>query len=411
MLSLPIRLGYKYFRSKKGGLISLTSGIAITALAIAVSVLIIVMSVMNGLEKELEDRILGVVPHVLIQSNKPINEYDSIINTLDQNPLVKVAAPYIQLQALASYKNKSRGIMLTGIDTLKENEMSILPKYIIDGSLESLNSGNNIVLGNWLASYLGVTIGDTLTITTTSIRTSFIGSFPRSINLTISGIYELKAELDQSLVIISHELAQLIDNKQEATQSIRVRVDNLLEAQTIANEIALNLSSEEQYFVGSSWKRTHGTLFRAVQMEKLITTLLLFLIVIVASFIILSTVIMTVKSKEREVGILKTIGAKNNQLISIFVIQGALISIIGIILGVVLGLIGAVNVDNLVAFIESILQRNLLDQYFINYFPYSIDGMQIMWICLISFLLSLLATLIPAFKVSKLDPSEILRYE
>lgn len=152
MLSLPIRLGYKYFRSKKGGLISLTSGIAITALAIAVSVLIIVMSVMNGLEKELEDRILGVVPHVLIQSNKPINEYDSIINTLDQNPLVKVAAPYIQLQALASYKNKSRGIMLTGIDTLKENEMSILPKYIIDGSLESLNRGNNIVLGNWLAS-------------------------------------------------------------------------------------------------------------------------------------------------------------------------------------------------------------------------------------------------------------------
>ena len=146
-------------------------------------------------------------------------------------------------------------------------------------------------------------------------------------------------------------------------------------------------------------------------MEKLITSLLLFLIVIVASFIILSTVMMTVKSKEREVGILKTIGATNKQLIYIFIFQGSLISFIGIVFGVILGLIGTLNVANLVEFIEYILQRNLLDQYFINYFPYSIDVVQIIWICVISFILSIIATLVPAFKVSKLDPGEILRYE
>ena len=411
MVSLPIRLGYKYFRSKKGALISLTSGIAIAALAIAVSVLIIVSSVMNGLEKELQDRILGVVPHVLIHSNEPIDNFTSLVNQLEDNPVVEAASPYIQLQALSSYGTKSRGIMLTGIDSSKERQMSILPDFIIAGTLDSINNGNNVVIGNWLASYLGVTIGDTITVTTTNIRTTFIGSFPRSINLQVTGIFELKAELDQSLVIISHNLAQVIDNKKDKTQSIRVKVDNLFEAQKIANDLAFNLSNESEYFVGSSWKRTHGTLFRAVQMEKLITTLLLFLIVIVASFIVLSTVIMTVKSKEREIGILKTIGATNKQLVLIFMFQGALISFAGIALGVIFGLIGTWNVANLISFIESILQRNLLDQYFINYFPYSIDIGQIVWICIISFLLSIIATLVPAYKVSKLDPGEILRYE
>ena len=411
MVSLPIRLGYKYFRSKKGALISLTSGIAISAMAIAISALIIVTSVMNGLEKELQDRILGVVPHVLIHSNEPIKDYENIISKLEADPLVQSASPYIQNQALISYGNKSRGVLLTGIDPLKEINMSILPDYVIKGSLYSINDGNNIIIGNWLASFLGVDVGDTITITTTNIRTSLIGSFPRSLNLTISGIFELKAELDQSLVIISHELAQIIDNKRGSTQSIRVKVDNLFKAQSIANELSLRLSSENQYYVGSSWKRTHGTLFRAIQMEKLITSLLLFLIVIVASFIILSTVMMTVKSKEREVGILKTIGATNKQLIYIFIFQGSLISFIGIVFGVILGLIGTLNVANLVEFIEYILQRNLLDQYFINYFPYSIDVVQIIWICVISFILSIIATLVPAFKVSKLDPGEILRYE
>ena len=404
MVSLPIRLGYKYFRSKKGALISLTSGIAISALAIAISALIIVTSVMNGLEKELQDRILGVVPHVLIHSNEPIEDYENIISKLENDTLVQSASPYIQNQALISYGNKSRGVLLTGIDPLKEANMSILPDYVIKGSLYSINDGNNIIIGNWLASFLGVAVGDTITITTTNIRTSLIGSFPRSINLTISGIFELKAELDQSLVIISHELAQIIDNKRGSTQSIRVKVDNLFEAQSIANELSLRLSSENQYYIGSSWKRTHGTLFRAIQMEKLITSLLLFLIVIVASFIILSTVMMTVKSKE-------TIGATNKQLIYIFIFQGSLISFIGIVFGVILGIIGTLNVANLIEFIEFILQRNLLDQYFINYFPYSIDIVQIIWICIISFILSIIATLVPAFKVSKLDPGEILRYE
>ena len=145
MVSLPIRLGYKYFRSKKGGLISLTSGIAIAALAIAVSALIIVTSVMNGLEKELQDRILGVVPHVLIHSDKPINNYEFLVDELQNDPLVVTASPYIQLQALASYGTKSRGIMLTGIDSSKEQDMSILPDFIIAGSLDSINNGNNIL--------------------------------------------------------------------------------------------------------------------------------------------------------------------------------------------------------------------------------------------------------------------------
>ena len=168
MVSLPIRLGYKYFRSKKGALISLTSGIAISALAIAISALIIVTSVMNGLEKELQDRILGVVPHVLIHSNEPIKDYENIISKLEADPLVQSASPYIQNQALISYGNKSRGVLLTGIDPLKEINMSILPDYVIKGSLYSINDGNNIIIGNWLASFLGVDVGDTICLLYTS---------------------------------------------------------------------------------------------------------------------------------------------------------------------------------------------------------------------------------------------------
>jgi len=407
VLKLPLRLAFKYFKSNKGGVFSFTSFLAITGLTIGVSSLIIVMSVMNGFEKELQDRILGVVPHAVIYSDEPINDYESLIDQLKLADGVEEAVPYISFQALITSNSISKGVSVNGIDVDHEDRVSILPDYMLYGSLEDLSKDNSIVIGSWLASYLGIFVGDSITITTSDIKSSIIGSYPRSINLQVVGIFELRAEIDQSLVLISHELAQKFKSLTDETLSIRLKTSNLF----LADQIAYLAIPDNTSLMSSSWKETHGTLFEAIQFEKLLISLMLFLIVAVASILVLSTIVMTVKSKEREVGILKTIGANNQQLVMIFFFQGLMVSFIGLLMGLLLGLLVTFNINNFITFLEGVMGRNLLEAYFINYFPYYIDYEQIGFICLISLIFSLLASLFPALRVTKLNPIEILRHE
>ena len=407
MFKLPLRLAFKYFKSNKGGIFSFTSFLAVTGLTIGVSSLIIVMSVMNGFEKELQDRILGVVPHAVVYSDEPIKNYDSLIDQLKLADGVEEAVPYISFQALITSNSISKGVSVNGIDVELEDRVSILPDYMLYGSLEDLNKDNSIVIGSWLASYLGIFVGDSITITTSDIKSSIIGSYPRSINLQVVGIFELRAEIDQSLVLISHELAQKFKSLNDETQSIRLKTSNLF----LADKIAYLAIPDNTGLKSSSWKETHGTLFEAIQFEKLLISLMLFLIVAVASILVLSTIVMTVKSKEREVGILKTIGANNQQLVMIFFFQGLMVSLIGLLMGLMLGLIVTFNINNFITFLEGVMGRNLLEAYFINYFPYYIDYEQIAFICFISLIFSLLASLFPALRVTKLNPIEILRHE
>ena len=369
------------------------------------------MSVMNGFEKELQDRILGVVPHALIHSNKPIANYPQIINELNEDENIIEAAPYISLQGLISYGPNARGVSITGIDIASEGKMSILPDYMVYGSIESLEEKNSIILGSWLSAHLGAFIGDTVNITTSDIRSSLLGSYPRSVSLKVVGIFELRAEIDQSLVLISHSLAQKIKGFDDETASIRLRTSNLFEADIIARQSIEYIKAPIQEFSFSSWKKTHGTLFEAIQFEKLLISLMLFLIVGVASILVLSTIVMTVKAKEREIGILKTLGASNSLLVMIFFFQGLLVSLIGIFIGVMMGLLATLNINNFITLLEGLLQRNLLDAYFINYFPYHIDPSQIISICLISFTFSVISSLLPALRVTRLNPVEILRHE
>ena len=411
MFSLSFNLAYKYFKSNKGGVFSFTSFLAISGLGIGVSSLIVVMSVMNGFEKELQDRILGVVPHAIIYSNDPISDYKSNIDSLKNNKDVLEAAPYISIQGLISSSTDSKGVAITGIDIDIENNMSIIPDYIVYGSLEGLKEKNSIIIGSWLASSLGVFVGDSVSITTSDIRSSIIGSYPRSATLKVVGIFELRAEIDQSLVLISHELAQKIKGFKNETSSIRIKTSDLFKADLIAFNAAKSLNSSNNKYYSSSWKQTHGTLFEAIQFEKLLISLMLFLIVGVASILVLSTIIMTVKSKEREIGILKTIGASDEQLVAIFFYQGLMVSLIGIFIGIIFGLLITLNINNLITWLEQILQRNLLEAYFINYFPYFIDIKQIILICALSFLFSIFSSLIPALSVNRLNPIEILRHE
>ena len=407
MFKLPLKLAFKYFKSNKGGIFSFTSFLAVTGLSIGVASLIIVMSVMNGFEKELQNRILGVVPHAVIFSEEPIKDYEVLIDKIKQNDEVIEAVPFISFQALATYQTVSKGISINGINVEAEKRVSILPDYMIYGSLDDLNKDNSIIIGSWLASYLGIFVGDKINITTSDIKSSIIGSYPKSVSLEVVGIFELRAEIDQSLALISHDLAQKFKSLKEETLSIRIKTSNLF----IADKIAYDSIPDNTGLVSSSWKETHGTLFEAIQFEKLLIGLMLFLIVGVASILVLSTIVMTVKSKEREVGILKTIGANNNQLVMIFFFQGLMVSMIGLVFGLLIGLLITFNLNNFITFIESVLQRNLLEAYFINYFPYHVDYAQILLICSLSFIFSVISSLLPALRVIKLNPIEILRHE
>lgn len=407
MFKLPLKLAFKYFKSNKGGIFSFTSFLAVTGLSIGVASLIIVMSVMNGFEKELQNRILGVVPHAVIFSEEPIKDYEILISKIKKNDEVIEAVPFISFQALATYETVSKGISINGIDVEAEKRVSILPDYMIYGSLGDLKKENSIIIGSWLASYLGIFVGDNINITTSDIKSSIIGSYPKSVSLEVVGIFELRAEIDQSLALISHDLAQKFKSLKDETLSIRIKTSDLF----IADKIAYDSIPDNTGLVSSSWKETHGTLFEAIQFEKLLIGLMLFLIVGVASILVLSTIVMTVKSKEREVGILKTIGANNNQLVMIFFFQGLMVSMIGLIFGLLIGLLITFNLNNFITFIESVLQRNLLEAYFINYFPYHVDYAQILLICSLSFIFSVISSLLPALRVIKLNPIEILRHE
>ena len=407
MFKLPLKLAFKYFKSNKGGIFSFTSFLAVTGLSIGVASLIIVMSVMNGFEKELQNRILGVVPHAVIFSEEPIKDYEILISKIKTNDAVIEAVPFISFQALATYETVSKGISINGIDVEAEKRVSILPDYMIYGSLGDLKKENSIIIGSWLASYLGIFVGDNINITTSDIKSSIIGSYPKSVSLKVVGIFELRAEIDQSLALISHDLAQKFKSLKDETLSIRIKTSDLF----IADKIAYDSIPDNTGLVSSSWKETHGTLFEAIQFEKLLIGLMLFLIVGVASILVLSTIVMTVKSKEREVGILKTIGANNNQLVMIFFFQGLMVSMIGLIFGLLIGLLITFNLNNFITFIESVLQRNLLEAYFINYFPYHVDYAQILLICSLSFIFSVISSLLPALRVIKLNPIEILRHE
>ena len=409
MSLISLKLGYKYLRSNKGGTFSFTTFLAIIGLAIGISSLIVVTSVMNGFEKELEERILGVIPHAVIESESSINNYEALIDDINRNENIIDAVPYISFEGIITSTSKTSGISVIGIDTDKEKNMSIISDYMMAGSLSDLEKDNSIIIGSSLAAKIGAFIGDQVNITTAEIKTTLLGSFPKSINLEVIGIYELQTEIDQFLTLISHKTAQKIKMLSlNETIGIRLKTNDLFAADIIAKDLVNSMNNK---FTFVSWKNTHGTLFEAIQFEKLLISLMLFLIVAVASILVLSTVIMTVKSKEREIGILMTLGANYRQIVMIFFTQGFLVSLIGIISGIILGFIIIFNLNNFIDLIETLLDRNLLDAYFINYFPYHINYFQILIICLISFLISLFSSLIPSLRALRLNPVEILRHE
>lgn len=416
--SLPFELfvGLRYVTARKTGgnrFVSFISSISMLGLALGVAALIVVLSVMNGFQKELRTRILGVASHAQISGvDGELDDWPRVVEAARRHPRVLAAAPYIQQQALLSTGEAVKGALVRGVLPADEDGVADFSRHMLAGRLADLRPGAfGIVLGSELAWALRVRVGDKVSLIAPQGVSTLAGVLPRMKAFTVVGIFEVGMfEFDSGLALIALADAQKLYQMEDRVSGVRLKVDDLFAAPTIARELAGSLPGEWRV---SDWTRNHANFFRAVQIEKNMMFLILMLIVAVAAFNIVSTLVMTVQDKRGDIAILRTLGASPASIMTVFVIQGAVIGTIGLLLGVAGGVALALNVETVVPAIERAFGIQFLakDVYYISELPSDLHWNDVATIALTSFLLTLAATLYPSWRAARVQPAEALRYE
>lgn len=407
-------VGLRYTAAKRGNhFISFISLVSMLGLTLGVAALIVVLSVMNGFDRELRQRILGMVPHATLSDyQKPMHDWQAVSQRLDANPNVMATAPFVQAQGMLTHAGQVQGVLVSGIEPTIEPSVSIIEDHFVTGSLDTLVEGDfNIILGELLARYLGAKVGDRVTLVLPEASVSIAGVIPQLKRFTVTGIFSVGAEIDANLAYIHIIDASRIKRMPAGSvDGLRLSFNDLFQAPLLVRQLAMDLSRPMQV---SDWTRTHGNLFQAIQMEKRMIGLLLFLIVFVAAFNIVSTLVMVVTDKRADIAILRTMGATPAMIMRIFMVQGAVIGFIGTTLGLILGVILALTVSDLVAGFERLMGIEFLsaEVYFINYLPSEVQISDLITITTTALLISFFATLYPAWKASRTQPAEALRYE
>jgi lipoprotein-releasing system permease protein len=366
---------------------------------------------MNGFDRELKQRILGMVPHATIQAPDGMDDWQSVDEKVTRHPQVIAAAPFIQGQGMVTGGGEVRGVMINGVLPEEERTVSIIENHMEQGSLNDLRAGEfGIIIGRLMARNLRLGIGDKITIVLPEATLSPAGVLPRLKRFEVKGIFSVGAELDGSYTLVHMDDAAKLMRTGGKAQGVRLLLDDLFSAPRVANETARTLGG--RYYI-SDWTRTHGNLFQAIQMEKTMIGLLLMFIVAVAAFNIVSTLVMVVTDKTGDIAILRTMGATPGRIMRIFIIQGAVIGIVGTLTGTALGILGALNISGIISWIEGVLGQQFLsaDVYFISYLPSQLQWADVIIISVTGLALSLLATIYPAWRASRVDPAEALRYE
>lgn len=410
---LPFFIGLRYTRAKRRNhFISFISLISMLGLTLGVMVMILVLSVMNGFDRELRTRILGMVPHATISSEQPMDDWQSLATRLEEHPQVVAAAPFIQLQGMLTHNGSVAPVLVNGIVPDAEKHVSIIEQHMTQGTLDDLQDGEfGIIIGELIAKRFGVQVGDKLTFVLPEASVTPAGVFPRLKRFTVAGVFKVGAELDSSLAMIhAGDAARLSRWQPGQMQGLRVKLDDLFQAPKVAWDLALTLPGN---YYAQDWTRTHGNLFAAIRMEKTMIGLLLLLIVAVAAFNIISTLVMVVTDKKADIAILRTLGASPGTIMGIFMVQGSVIGVIGTLAGAVLGVLAALNVSAMVAGLESLFGVQFLssDVYFISYLPSQLIWNDVLLICLTALGMSFAATLYPAWRASRTEPAEALRYD
>ncbi|MCY7370787.1 MAG: lipoprotein-releasing ABC transporter permease subunit [Polaromonas sp.] len=410
-------LGWRYTRAgratRRNGFISFISGVSMLGIALGVAALIIVLSVMNGFQKEVRDRMLGVISHIEVfaPGGAALADPQQTLREIRANPNVVGAATFIAAQALLARGEDMKGAIVRGIDPALEGEVSDLEVQLKDSALPRLVPGQfGVVLGGELARALGVREGDAVTLIAPSGQVTPAGVVPRLKQLTVVGTFNSgHFEYDSALVLLHQDDAARIF-RLEGPTGIRIKIRDLQRAREVGAELARSLSGD---LLIRDWTRQNRTWFSAVQLEKRMMFIILTLIVAVAAFNLVSTLVMTVTDKRADIAILRTLGSSPRSIMGIFMVQGAMVGVIGTLSGLVLGLGVALNIDVLVPALERLLNASFLpkDIYLISRMPSDPQYADIMPVAVISLVLAFLATLYPSWRASRVNPAEALRYE
>jgi lipoprotein-releasing system permease protein len=409
---LPLFIGLRYTRAKRRNhFISFISLTSMLGMIIGVAVLILVMSVMNGFDRELRERILGMVPHATIQADGSMQDWQDVAALAMDDDAVAAVAPFIQGQVMLTHAGHVQGALVNAVLPKAEEQVSIVNDHMLAGELEQLQAGEfGIILGELLARQLRASVGSKVTLVMPQATASPAGVLPRLKRFTVTGVFKVGAQLDSSLALIHLADGAKLYRLADGVHGVRLKLHDLFAAGPTAWRIAAQLPSG---YWASDWTRTQGNLFQAIKLEKTMIGLLLLMIVVVAAFNIISTLVMVVTDKRSDIAILRTMGASPRTIMLSFMVQGSVIGVVGTVLGALFGIILALSVSDVVAWLEQLLDVQVLsaEVYFISYIPSQLLLTDVFVVCASSLLLSFLATLYPSMRAAKIQPAEALRYE
>ena len=411
---LELFVGLRYTHSKRRThFISFISMTSMLGIALGVTALITVLSVMNGFEKELRDRILGMASHATVTTYAGrLADWQGLSQTLEEQPSILAMAPYVQGESMLSQGKRVSGALIRGVLPGMEGGVSDVVSHINGGDLTLLEAGEyNIILGSELAIVLGVGVGDSVTVVSPQVTIGPTGILPRLRRFKVVGIFEVGMfEYDRGVALVHIKDAARLFSLDDNVTGLRLKLEDIYDAPRLARELSAQLPGGYRV---EDWTRQHANFFRAVKTEKRVMFIILTLIVAVAAFNIVSTLIMVVTDKRADIAILRTLGASPGSIMKIFIIQGVVIGVLGTALGVAGGLGLALNVETIVPAIENFFNVDFLeaDVYYISEVPSELHWQDVWVMASVSMGLSLLATLYPAWRAARTQPAEALRYE
>jgi len=411
---LEIFIGLRYTRAKqRSGFISFISMTSMLGIALGVTALITVLSVMNGFESQLREKILGMASHITItEYHDSLKDWEGLGQQLSNQNSVLGWAPFVKAEVMLSANQRVSGTLLRGVLPKKESAVSDIAKKMIVGQLGSLTPGRfEIVLGFELANYLGVSVGDKVTVITPKVTPTPAGVLPRLRRFTIVGLFKVGMyEYDRNLALINIQDASRLLRLDGGVSGLRIKLDDMFQAPWVTHDLAKQLTPNYRI---SNWTMEHSNFFKAIKTEKRVMFIILMLIVAVAAFNIVSTLVMVVTDKRSEIAILRTLGFTPSSVMCVFMVQGIVIGLIGTVIGVIAGIALALNIETIVPAIEHFFHVQFLpaDVYYISDLPSQLEWSDVRTIAVYSFLLSLVSTLYPAWQASRINPAEALRYE
>jgi lipoprotein-releasing system permease protein len=409
-------IGTRHLRSThRRGFVSFVALISVLGLMLGVATLIVVLSVMNGFERELRTRILSVTSHATLMGvTGALHDWRSIQKVAEDRPDVRAAAPYIEAQGLLMNGRRVRGVSVRGVLPEQEARATGLGQRLTAGKLTDLQSGDyRIILGAALAQELGLSVGDSVILIVPEGTATPTGVAPRMRRFHVTGTFQSGMfEFDNTLALIHMSDAARLYRMGDDVTGIRLAVTNVMRAPIIVRQVALSLQGESEYYV-SDWTGTHVNFFRAIQTTKTMMFIILLMIVAVAAFNIVSTLVMIVKDKQSDIAILRTLGAGPANVLGMFAIQGVMIGLAGTVLGAGLGVLVSHNIESIVRGLESLFGTHFLDAsvYYMSDLPAYVEGADVLQVCSVAFVLCAIATLYPAWRASRTAPAEALRHD